>query len=227
MRSTLCSGIRRLLHAGLHGLGPLLAAGLASGCVTHLSRFSEPARLESVALGASTESDDLLVVDVVWGIFPKHRRHILVVVPRGAGDEPPRLLGMREDLTPREMAFLGNTTERWTRARRVEEDLALPKDVDANARRDYAIRNVRDPSGAVDLVIQRTAEGATREIGSVRLPPDRTPPEVAEGWLWLAAPPLAAIDLAWIPITAASFVLLLPFGSWAFVDDYLEGRGRL
>ena len=38
--------------------------------------------------------------------------------------------------------------------------------------------------------------------------------------------PLAVLDLAWIPISAVSFVLLLPFGSWAAVEDLADDETR-
>jgi hypothetical protein len=192
-----------------------------AGCVTHLPRYADPARLDGIALGASDASPDLLVIDVVWSVELKDEKHFLIAVPHAG---PPTLpLELRDskckELSRRERLFLERNTEHWRAERRLHEDLALPSDLPPDQRRSYSMRSVRDAAGHFDLEFTRRQGGADEELGSVRLPSECTPGRVAPIWLYLAAVPLAAFDLAALSISVVALVLLLPFGSFAIFED--------
>jgi hypothetical protein len=200
-----------MMHVLRSLIVPLLALATA-GCVTNLPRYDKPARIEAVALGAGGETSDLIVIDVVWSYKPKDTTDLLLVIPRDRDAAAPLEL-RQSDPSPREKLFWQRKVERWSAEGRARADLRLPSEVPPDQRRDYSLRNVRDPSGGFDLEVTRTREGVREKLGSVRLPAEYTPARVAKGWRCAAAVPMAAIDLAWIPITAASFVALIPFGS--------------
>lgn len=211
----------------------ILLALSAASCATRLPRFAEPARLESIALGASADVPDLLLVDVAWGFAPiSQALFVLRVPPSGRVAEPVDVKTLQaRELDERERRFTGNTTESWSTEQRLKEELGLPKDFAPAVRRNYVLKNHRDASGAFDVEIERRTQGAdgARAVESVarfRLPEEMTPPDVSPVWLWLAAVPLAVVDIAWIPICAVSFVLLLPFGSYLYFEELFTSKGR-
>jgi hypothetical protein len=205
----------------------------ATSCATRLPRFEEPARLESIALGTTEGVPDLLLVDIAWGFAPiSQAMLVLRVPPSGRVAEPVDVKALQaQELDQRAQRFTGYTTESWSREQRLKEELGLPKDFAPAVRRNYAIRNHRDESGAFDIEIERRTQGAdgarvVERVTRFRLPEEMTPADVAPVWLWCAAVPLAIVDLAWIPISAASFVLLLPFGSYLLLDEVFTSKGR-
>lgn len=205
----------------------------AASCATRLPRFAEPARLESIALGTTPGVPDLLLVDVAWGWAPVSQETLVLrVPPSGRVAEPVDVKALRaQELDERARRFTGYTTESWSQAERLKEELGLPADFAPALRRNYVLRNHRDTSGAFEVEIERRTQGAdgaraVERVAQFRLPADMTPADVAPVWLWCAAVPLAIIDIAWIPISAASFVLLLPFGSYGVLDDLFTSKGR-
>lgn len=213
-----------MMHVLRSLIVPLLALATA-GCVTNLPRYDKPARIEAVALGAGGETSDLIVIDVVWSYRPKDTANLLLVVSRDRDAAAPLEL-RQSDPSPREKVFWQRKVERWSAEGRARADLRLPSEVPPDQRRDYSLRNVRDPSGGFDLEVTRTRDGVREKLGSVRLPEEYTPARVAKGWRYAAAVPMAAIDLAWIPITAASFVALIPFGSIEAAVDAAHDDAR-
>lgn len=221
-------------------LAPLLLCACAplAGCVTSLPRYDEPARIEGVALGARDGDADLVVLDVVWSVLPADEEHILLVIPREAGAPLELQLkpsGPTEPLEPgfepsgtpeqrRRDLFLERDIRRWNAERRAREDLLMPDDLPPDARRTYALRNVRRGDERIELVVERRRGDAREEAGRIELPSKMTPRSMSSGTKWLLGVPLAVVDVAWVPVSIASFVLLLPFGSYAMLDASDDAR---
>jgi hypothetical protein len=193
---------------------PMLACG---GCVTSLPRYHEPARIEAVALGAEPATPDLIVIDLVWSLRPRDQEELLIEIPRDDADARTlRLRGAGDpELGERAKTFLRHRTETWTRERRAEADLRTASDLGAGERREYELENVRIAKDAIDLVVTRRADGGRVHVGTARLPKERTPPPLSPVSCGVFTVLLGAVDLVWIPVSAASFVALIPFGSLA------------
>ena len=201
------------------------ALAVLSGCATHLLRFDEPARQEDVALSARADEPDLVLLDVVGGVLPKDAEKAIVEISRADG--APLLLVVRgKDLTERERRFVSRKPSAWTRAVRAERNLLVAADLAEGERRDYRVRCVPATSGGFELVVARTLPAPAVELGRLRLPEALTPPELSGAERIALGIPLAVLDLAWIPICAVSFVMLLPFGSWAAVEDLADDETR-
>lgn len=218
-----------------------LALALASGgCVSHVFRAAEPACVLRVGLDA--RQDDLVLVEVVHGLYPKHLALAVLGVPHGwqtapasrradgllALDAPlPLRLVSRDDGTADlRMLRLGwcNTT-RWPLDARVEHGLLLASDLPAAMRRGYHLVNLRRADGSVDLELHGIdAADQVRVLGEVALPAEWTPRELSGVEKVLLVPPLAVLNLAMVPIGAAGFVLLIPFGAlhYAFGDEPVD-----
>lgn len=209
------------LHVALAGL--LL---IAPACVTQLMRYDEPARVTTVALGSNADEPDLILVDLTWSCMPKDRRNFVIVVPR----EPDAQLSLDDGweyakLSPREKTILKHKTEHWSADKRLREDVAGPADVPESERRDYSVRNVIDPSQHFDLEVTRTRNGTSERVGSLRLPDELTPTQMAPAVRTSAAVSLAVIDVASLPLFVASAALaiaLAPLGHWEQVRDAFD-----
>jgi len=213
-----------------HRFAPLLAAvlGIAcSSCVTHVFRHAEPARVERVGLDAT--DDDLVMLQVVHGLYPRHKMDFVVAVPHGwehAACTPrddgrdaltaPLALRCVEAASERERRIVRRDTTRWPADARALHRLLGPQDLPPDARRNYVVVNLRRPDGAVDVELRVRRGTDTRELvlGRFTLPAECTPRELSTLSVCLLTPPLAVVDAVWITASAASAVLLLPFGSY-------------
>jgi hypothetical protein len=214
---------RTLFVLALRALSAIVLMLACAGCVSSLPRYHEPARIEAVALGAEPVTSDLIVIDVVWSIRPRDQEELLIEIPRdGAETTVLRLRGEADpELGERARTFLERRTETWTPERRAAVDLRSASDVPAGERREYELENVRRAKDVIDLVVTRRADGGRVHVGTARLPKERTPPPLSPVSCGVFTVLLGAVDLVWIPVSAASFVALIPFGSLAVLapDD--------
>ena len=202
----------------------------SASCVTHLYRLGEPAAVERVGLDA--EADDLLLVDVVHGLFPRHQESLVLAVPHGWETAAvtqrtdghlelaaPLVLRWSRVATDRELLFSRRNTDRWSTEARARHRLLRSDELPQEATRTYAVQNLRRADGSIDLELHARCgtDAASRVLGTVPLPADLTPAEPSTLTTVLLTPPLAVIDVAWVPITAAGFVVLIPFGSLGYL----------
>lgn len=213
-----------------------IAVLAAPACVAQIPRLDEPARVQRIGLDRT--EDDLVLVEVVHGVLPANTEEFLLRVPHDWQSAPVR---RREDgravLDPplplafgdpglesprREILFFHRDTYSWSAEGRARHRLLMKRELPREERREYEVANLRREDGSVDVEV-RARHGASSEervLAVLRLPPDLTPPELSGTQKLALGVPLALVDAAWIPICAASFVVLIPFGSLAlFAPD--------
>jgi hypothetical protein len=218
----------------------LVLSWSGGGCVSHVFRAAEPACV--LRTGLDAQQDDLVLVEIVHGIYPRYVAHAVVGVSQGwqtapaspradgllALDAPRslRLVSRDEESTDlRLLRFAWRDTTRWSQEDRVEQCLLLAADLPTADRRSYRIVNLRRADGRVDLELHGVdATGGMRVLGEVALPADWTPRELSGFEQVLLVPPLAVLNAAMVPVTAVSLVLLIPFGSlhYLFGDEPVD-----
>jgi len=204
----------------------LLAALCCTSCVTNLFRFHEPAQVERVGLDA--HDDDLVLIQVVYGLYPRHQAMRLLAIPHGweaaaaAARDDDRLvlatpLAMQfagSGSSPRADRFVRRNTYRWSAEARSRNGLLMADEVAADERRIYTVGNRRRADGSVDLELRGShGAGIERVLAVLPLPDELTPPELSTPVGVMLAPPLAVLDIALIPVCAVCFVALIPFGA--------------
>ncbi len=206
---------------------------LCPSCVTHVFRLDDPAEVQRT--GLDPIEDDLVLVHVVHGLFPRQQDTLLLAIPHGwgtaeveTGDEgldtiqPALSLSFRVDhdasAPPRELRFRARDTRKWSTETRAKHQLLLAEDLPESERRSYEIINLRRADGSIDLEMRgRLGTHPVRVLGRITLPENVTGRALSIPEKVLLTPTLGAIDLAWIPITAASFIVLIPFGSLSYL----------
>ena len=209
-------------------LAAFVLLALNAACVTHVFRHAAPACV--ARQGLDTVEDDLVLVNVVHGLFADDDQEFVISIPQGWHDAPVERRGdgclvqtppLALRLTPadsrevpdRQLRFAFRDTRSWSSETRARHLLVEPDEMEPAQRREYEIVNVRRSDGGVDIELRgHRADGQIRVLGTTGLPPEVTPRELSTAEIVLLTPPLAVIDAAWVPITVASFVLLIPFG---------------
>lgn len=205
----------------------LLLSVCCTSCVSHVLRTDRPARIERV--GLDDVEDDLILVEVVTGLLPRNLETRLIVVPHGwhqaathvredgrtVLDRPLALALLDGGATERETIFWQHDVDDWSAKGRARRGLRAPSGLPPGTRRSYHLENRRRADGSVEVEVsgRHAACPEERVLAVIRLPDELTPGQLSTVEKVAIGFPLLLIDAAWIPITAVSFVLLIPFGS--------------